>query len=75
MAELSAECVKALARALQKRHRDDSLERAVGREVRRAGLSYHDYMNIMETIRSQARKHKLDMWELAKLISEQQKEQ
>jgi hypothetical protein len=63
---------RALAAALEKRRRDDSVERAVGREVRKADLTYQDYMEIMELVRAHARKHKLDSWESAQQISKEQ---
>ncbi|MCX6650047.1 MAG: hypothetical protein NT131_00060 [Methanomassiliicoccales archaeon] len=74
MEEIRAELRKALNAALENRRRDDSLEQAVGREVRRAGLSYQDYMEIMETVRKKARRTKLDAWDSAKAISKEQKE-
>lgn len=65
---------KALATALDKRRRDDSLEQAIGREVRKAGLSYQDYLELMAAVRDHARKHKLDLWESAEaVLKEQQK--
>ncbi|HUT28080.1 MAG TPA: hypothetical protein VMW85_08555 [Methanomassiliicoccales archaeon] len=72
---MKAESWCALATALKKRRRDDSLERAVGREVRKVELSYQDYMEIMEMVRAHARKHKLDDWESAQQISKEQEEQ
>lgn len=74
MAEMKEEGRKALATALDKRRRDDSLEQAIGREVRKAGLSYQDYLELMAAVRDHARKHKLDLWESAEaVLKEQQK--
>lgn len=59
---------KALSDAVDKRRRDDTLETAVGREVRRAGLQYQDYLDIMEAVRAFARKDKLDPWKDRKSV-------
>ncbi len=72
MAPLREELIKPLSDALDKRRRDDSLETAVGREVRRAGLQYQDYLDIMEAAREVARKEKMDLWKAAKALLEQQ---
>ncbi len=42
------------------------MEAAVGREVRRAGLRYQDYLDLMENVRTIARKDKLDPWKAAR---------
>lgn len=75
MATLNDAEQKVLATALEKRRRDDSLEQAVGREVRRAGLAYQVYLEIMETVRDHARKHKTDPWESVKVVLKEQQEQ
>lgn len=72
MEPLREELRKVLSEALDKRRRDDSLEMAVGREVRRAGLRYQDYLDIMEAARVLARKQKSDPWKAAKALLEQQ---
>jgi hypothetical protein len=72
MAPLREELKKVLSDALGKRRRDDTLETAVGREVRRAGLQYQDYLEIMEAVRVTARKDKLDPWKAAEDLLEQQ---
>ncbi len=63
---------KALSDAVDKRRRDDTLETAVGREVRRAGLQYQDYLDIMEAVRAFARKDKLDPWKAAQALLDQE---
>jgi len=75
MEEVKVDFLKVLEAALEKRRRDDSLEAAVGREARRAGLTYQDYMVIMELVREHARKNKLDAWGSAKVILKDQKQQ
>jgi len=75
MEEVKADLLKVLDAALEKRRRDDSLEQAVGREVRRAGLTYQNYMAIMELVRVHARKNNLDAWDSAQAISKEQKQQ
>lgn len=65
MEPLREELRKALSEALDKRRRDDALETAVGREVRRAGLSYQDYLEIMDAARAVARKDRSDPWKAA----------
>jgi hypothetical protein len=75
MEEVKVEFLKVLEAALEKRRRDDSLEQAVGREARRAGMTYQDYMVIMELVREHARKNKLDAWDSASAILEDQKQQ
>lgn len=72
MAPLKEELKKVLSDALDKRRRDDALETAVSREVRRAGLRYQDYLDIMEAARAIARKDKLDPWKAAKALLDQQ---
>jgi hypothetical protein len=74
MAAMKEEGRKVLTAALDKRRRDDSLEQAVGREVRRAGLSYPDYLEIVDAVRDHARKHKLDAWESAEALLKEQQE-
>ena len=68
---MRGELLKVLAAALDKRRRDDSLEQAVGREARRAGLVYADYMEIVQSVRETARKEKADPWAAAKKLLEQ----
>lgn len=72
MASLREELRKPLSDALDKRRRDDSLEAAVGREVRRAGLNYQDYLDLMEAVRAISRKEKLDPWKAAQALLDQQ---
>ncbi len=72
MAPLREELKKVLSDALDKRRRDDTLEAAVGREVRRAGLRYQDYLDLMENVRTIARKDKLDPWKAAQVLLEEQ---
>ena len=72
MAALREEPRKTLSEALDKRRRDDTVETAVGREVRRAGLQYSAYLEIMEAVRERARKEKLDPWKAAMALSEEQ---
>ncbi|HNU35459.1 MAG TPA: hypothetical protein PKJ15_02575 [Methanomassiliicoccales archaeon] len=72
MAPLREELRKALSDALGNRRRDDTLEAAVGREARRAGLQYQDYLDIMEAVRVVARKDKVDPWKAAKTLLEKQ---
>jgi len=72
MAPLREDLRNALSDALDKRRRDDTLEAAVGREVRRAGLRYQDYLELMEAVRVIARKQKLDPWKAARALLEEQ---
>lgn len=72
MAALREELRKPLSDALDKRRRDDTLETAIGREVRRAGLPYAAYLEIMEAARERARKEKLDPWKAAMALLEEQ---
>lgn len=65
---------KALAAALDKRRRDDSMEQAVGREVRKAGLPYQDYLEVVTVVRDHARKHKLDLWDSVEAVLKEQQE-
>ena len=71
MEPLKEELRKALSDAMDKRRRDDTPEAAVGREVRRAGLQYQDYLDIMEAVRAFARKDKLDPWKAAQALLDQ----
>ncbi len=72
MASLREELRKPLSDTLDKRRRDDSLETAMGREVRRAGLNYQDYLELMEAVRAISRKEKLDPWKAARVLLEEQ---
>ncbi len=72
MAQVSEGAKNVLASALTKRRRDDTVEEAVGREARRAGLAYQDYLTIMDTVRERARRDKIDPWGAAKLLSDEQ---
>jgi hypothetical protein len=72
MEPLREEQKKALSDAVGKRRRDDTLETAIGREVRRAGLRYQDYLDVMEAVRVLARKDKLDPWKAAQALLDQQ---
>ncbi len=72
MEPLTEEQRMALSDAVDKRRRDDTLETAVGREVRRAGLQYQDYLDIMEAVRAFARKDKLDLWKAAQALLDQE---
>lgn len=74
MAQMRAECLAVLASAMGKRRRDDSLEQALGREARRAGLIYQDYLDIMTEVRARARKDGSDAWDAASSILGEQKE-
>ena len=72
---MRAEHLDVLSAALEKRRRDDSLERAVGREARRAGLLYQDYLDIMEGVREFSRKCGQDPWDTVKQLLEEKEEQ
>ncbi|NLX46775.1 MAG: hypothetical protein GXY70_01185 [Euryarchaeota archaeon] len=72
MAPLRQELGGVLSDALKKRRRDDSLEVAVGRETRRAGMRYQDYLEVMEAVRGMARKRKLDPWKAAEVLLDEQ---
>jgi hypothetical protein len=71
MAPLREELKKVLSDALDKRRRDDALEASVGRQVRRAGLQYQDYLDLMENVRAIARRDKLDPWKAAQVLLDQ----
>jgi len=71
MEPLREELRNVLSVAVDKRRRDDTLETAVGREVRKAGLRYQDYLDIMEAARVIARKDKLDPWKAAQALLDQ----
>jgi hypothetical protein len=72
MAALREDLRKPLSDALDKRRRDDTVETAVGREVRRAGLQYSAYLELMEAVRERARKEKYDPWKAATALLEEQ---
>lgn len=63
-----------LASALDKRRRDDTPETAVGREARRAGMNYQDYLDIMQAVRDRARRDRCDPWQAARALVDEQKE-
>jgi hypothetical protein len=72
MAPLRPELRQVLLSALEKRRRDDTIEQALGREARRAGLSYADYLEVAEAVRERARKDRNEAWEAAKALSKEQ---
>ncbi|HSV56427.1 MAG TPA: hypothetical protein VLH39_04895 [Magnetospirillaceae bacterium] len=72
MAPLKEELRKALSVALDKRRRDDTPETAIGREVRRAGLRYQDYLDVMEAVRVKARKERTDAWKAARALLDEE---
>jgi hypothetical protein len=75
MAQMSPEQLGVLGAALEKRRRDDSVEKAVGREVRRAGLLYQDYLDIMQGLRDLSRRRKLEPWDAIKQLLQEKEEQ
>jgi len=69
MAPLREELRPALAAALEKRRRDDTVEMAVGREMRRMGLGYQDYLEAMEAVRETARRRGLPPWKAVEAVT------
>lgn len=72
MAPLRPELRAVLLSALERRRRDDTIEQALGRESRRAGLSYEDYLEVAGAARERARKDRTEAWEAAKALSKEQ---
>jgi len=70
MAPLREELRPALAAALEKHRRDDTVEMAVGREMRRMGLGYQDYLEAMEAVRETARRRGLPPWKAVEAVTE-----
>jgi len=75
MAQMRPECRQALSAALKNRRRDDTLEQALGREFRKAGLIYQDYLDTMDEVRTHSRKNKVDSWDSVKAVLEQDKKE
>jgi len=71
---MKPEATQALGMAISKRRRDDSLEKALGREIRKVKLSYEDYVEIMGMVRDRAHKNKSDPWDAASQILQEQNE-
>lgn len=57
--------------ALRHRHKKETLERAIGKAVRRIGGSYEDYIEIMSYIREKREAEKLDLLEAARKIADE----
>ena len=68
------ECRRALSAAVRDRRRDDDVEQALGREFRKAGLIYQDYLETMDEVRAHSRKNKMDCWDSVKAILEEKEQ-
>jgi hypothetical protein len=51
----------------------DIFEKVLGRELRRAGLGYEDYIRIISDIRDLSKKQKVDLVKAAEAILSQEK--
>jgi len=60
-----------VSEAIKDRHPNETLEKAVGRVVRRHHGKYEDYLRTMADVRDLAYKKKLTVIEAAKLIASQ----
>jgi hypothetical protein len=63
------EKAKIIRDALRDLHKNETLERAIGRLVRGRKGSYQDYMDIISSIRDMAQKKKIDLIEAAKRVA------
>ncbi len=57
-----------LRKAVEKRLRKETLEHALGKELRRAGLGYDVYVSLMSEVRDVALDRKIDVLEAAKTM-------
>lgn len=56
--------------ALRHKHKKETLERAIGKAVRRIGGSYEDYIEVMSYVREKREAEKLDLLEAARRIAD-----
>jgi len=52
--EIRAELIEALTLSIRKMRKDETFERALGKALRRRGLSFEDYVGLMSMIRDRA---------------------
>lgn len=57
--------------ALRHKRKKETLERAIGKAVRRIGGSYEDYIEVMSYIREKREADKLDLLEAARKIADE----
>jgi hypothetical protein len=55
--------------ALKRRRKNETLERAIGKAVRRSGGKYEDYIEIMSCIREKREKKDLTLEEAAREVA------
>ncbi len=58
-----------LREAIGDLHKGETLERAIGRIVRRQGGTYSDYVRIMDTVRDVARREELTPMQAARKLA------
>jgi len=59
-----------IAEALGDLHKDETIERAVGRIIRRHGQTYAEYLRIMDIVREVAHREKVTNLEAARMIAQ-----
>ena len=69
MAPLSGEEKAAVVEALNTQLRKEPFEKALGRTLRRRGLDFDRYVDIMGEIRERARKDRISLEDAARLIA------
>jgi hypothetical protein len=75
MAPMKGEVRRALKNAVEKRRKDETFERSLGRAMRNSGLDYSDYIEVMSEVRRIAKRRKIGLDEAALRLSEQKEEQ
>ena len=68
MAPLSPQDLEILNEAVERRRRDEDLETALGRVVRKHGENFDRYVQIIGLLRDEARREKVDLERAAKRL-------
>lgn len=59
--EIKSEVVSAIAVTLQRRRKDETFERALGKVIRRSHLSFSDYIEAISLVRERAREERTSL--------------
>ncbi|MEW5748094.1 MAG: hypothetical protein AB1793_04820 [Candidatus Thermoplasmatota archaeon] len=71
---MDPETVSIVKEAVQTRLRDETIERAIGRTVRRRGLDFSRYIQVMSAVRDVASSRKVTPDEAAESLAEEKGE-
>lgn len=71
---MDPEAVSIVREAVRTRLRDETMERSVGRTVRRRGLDFSRYVQVMSDLRDLAKERKSTVDEVAEQLAEEKGE-